>query len=313
MSPAIRRRSSSCALNRCDNNRSRSASEPAQLFESRVELHRAFDHGRLQRQVLHHQLVLQSLDLPELAPVVIEQPRVVQPHRGVRRELLDRSRPSNRRSCPRDRPLRPRGRPAGTLPRGTTARPGGSVRRGSRQRGVVRARGRARRTTWVEREVSARSTTRSIPEAIGPSFVPLDARSARSSTGEASTRLRSISNVSCKPSRRMPGISSARSEAPSAATVAVSEDMSARFLRRFRSFTADRAAVAIVTPHNVAIVMTHAPFGAGDPPNIVGDAASVPELTPLTTTSEEQTNPRPPPSTPCGTRRAGRWRSRARR
>ena len=62
---------------------------PAQLFESRVELHGAFDHGRLQRQVLHHQLVLQSPDLLELAPVVIEQPRVVQPNRGVGRELLD--------------------------------------------------------------------------------------------------------------------------------------------------------------------------------------------------------------------------------
>ncbi len=86
----------------------------------------------------------------------------------------------------------------------------------------------------------------------------------------------------------MPGISSARSEAPKAATVAVSEDMSARFLRRFRSFTADSAAVAIVTPHNVAIVITHAPFGAGDPPNIVGDAASVPELTPLTTATRSR-------------------------
>ena len=88
--------------------------------------------------------------------------------------------------------------------------------------------------------------------------------------------------------------------------------MSARFLRRFRSFTADSAAVAIVTPHNVAIVIAHAPFGAGDPPNIVGDAASVPELTPLRRPRGAE-NPRPPPSTPCGTRRAGRWRSRARR
>ena len=123
--------------------------------------------------------------------------------------------------------------------------------------------GSSRRTSCVERVVSARSTTRSIPASSGPSRVPLDARSARSSMGEASTRLRSIANASWMPSRRMPGISPAESAAASAATVFVSAAMSARLRRRFRSFTAESAAVAMVTPHKVAIVMAHARFGAG--------------------------------------------------
>ena len=147
---------------------------------------------------------------------------------------------------PRDRPPRPRGRRAGTHPPGRAARPGGCGHRAAGPRAWGSRRGRDGGSSWTERVVSARSTTSSIPPAMVRPAIPLDARSARSSMGEASTRLRrSLERVVEAVQEDARDLAGSNPRRPTRPPFAVSDVRSARFRRRFRSFTADSAAVAI--------------------------------------------------------------------
>ena len=132
--------------------------------------------------------------------------------------------------------------------------------------------------------MSARSTTRSIPGASGPR-----ASSRREeheivhgrSEHEAPLGRERIVDAVEQDARHLLGCIGGSQRGHGF----VSAVISARLRRRFRSFTAESAAVAMVTPHNVAIVMAQPRFGAIAPPNRGGGSESVPERTPFAMTS----------------------------
>ena len=194
------------------------------------------------------QLVLQSPDLLELAPIVFEQPRVVKTHGGMRCELLhDLDRPPSDRVAAARCLDHQHAQPEPTREEERHDQEVACVR-DQRARAADRTRGRAdERAAW-NGVVSARSTTRSIPAgrrvlvdaSRGEEHQVVHGRSEHEAPVEGERIVEAVQEDArhlARPNPRRP----ARPRCP------VSAVISARLRRRFRSFTAESAAVAMVT------------------------------------------------------------------